>query len=240
MASEGYQLPALPYDYNALEPFIGARIMQLHHSGHHQTYVTKLNAALKGTDDIQKPIHELQYDAISLGGPARNNGGGHYNHSLFWTLMAKPGSSNPAPHGQLKLKIEDEFQSVDGFKKQFNDACADVFGSGWVWLGVTQDGKLSIETTMNQDNPLMKGAPLSKNSASKSQVVGTGGVPIIPILGQDVWEHAYYLSYENRKVEYFNAWWNVVNWDKVVEYYDQFASKQTPVPAGALFKQSNI
>lgn len=193
-------------------------------------YEQDKGAALKG-----KSILEVVQSATEA--PVRNNGGGHYNHSyvipsclnldlavctdgcicfvcrLFWTWMTSPGSTNTAPHGALKARIEQDFGSLDEMKTQFNAAASTRFGSGWAWLGVKADGSLAITSTPNQDNPLMPGVDQ----------------PLIPILGLDVWEHAYYLKYQNRRPEYISAFWNVANWDKVVEYYDDFASKGKPV-----------
>jgi Fe-Mn family superoxide dismutase len=180
---------------------------------HHKTYVTKLNDALHGkavTDIIQ--VQRIAKDSPPA---VRNNGGGHYNHSLFWKWMAPVGTSNTAPFGSLKENIEKRWGSVDAMKKQFSEAAVTRFGSGWAWLGVKSDGTLDIVSTANQDNPLME---------------GLAEVSMLPILGLDVWEHAYYLRYQNRRPEYIEKWWNVVNWDTVVKGYEEYASQGKPVP----------
>ncbi|MDB3926791.1 superoxide dismutase [Flavobacteriales bacterium] len=188
-----FELPQLPYAYDALEPHIDARTMEIHHSKHHAGYTTKLNAAIEGSDLAHKSIEDI------LGGeltPAvRNNGGGYYNHCLFWTVMSPNGGGEPS--GDLANAINEAFGSFEDFKTSFSNAAATQFGSGWAWLCV-KDGKLSVCSTANQDNPLMKS--------------GCGGTPI---LGLDVWEHAYYLNYQNRRPDYINAFFNVVNWEEV-------------------------
>ncbi|KAK4526540.1 hypothetical protein GAYE_SCF25G4456 [Galdieria yellowstonensis] len=216
-----FALPALPYDYSALEPHIDTMTMNVHHKGHHQTYVNNLNGAIQGEHGGQfkgLSIENIQRNAAkapdAIKAAVRNNGGGHYNHSLFWTLMAPTGSANSAPHGELKQALEAEFGSVDEFKNKFNAAAAGRFGSGWAWLCMDRSGKMFICSTPNQDNPLMEG--ISEHNG-------------IPILGLDVWEHAYYLKYQNRRPEYIAAWWNVVNWDKVVENYSRAKQQNTPV-----------
>ncbi|OWZ08267.1 Manganese superoxide dismutase [Phytophthora megakarya] len=209
-----FELPKIAYEYNALEPFVDTDTMNIHHTKHHQAYVNNINNYIssdKGAALQGKSILEVVQAATEA--PVRNNGGGHYNHSLFWTWMTSPGSTNTAPHGALKTRIDEDFGSLDQMKQEFNAAASSRFGSGWAWLGVKADGKLAITSTPNQDNPLMPGVDQ----------------PLIPILGLDVWEHAYYLKYQNRRPEYISAFWNVANWDKVVEYYDQFASKGKPV-----------
>jgi Fe-Mn family superoxide dismutase len=193
-----YELPKLPYAYDALEPFIDAKTMELHHTKHHNTYVQKLNAALEKHGDLQaKPLSALLSDLNSvpneIRGAVRNHGGGHWNHSLFWTLMKKGGGGEPA--GPLADAIKSAFGSFADFKTKFSADAGALFGSGWVWLTVR--GKdLAIVSSPNQDNPLMTGAGQ-------------------PILGLDVWEHAYYLKYQNRRPEYIEAWWNVINWGQV-------------------------
>lgn len=206
-----YTLPDLPYDAGALEPIIDAQTMQIHHGKHHNAYVTNLNKALEGHDDIAKlSIEKLNEtvntlpDAIKTA--VRNNGGGHYNHSLFWQVLA-PKSSGGTPSGALADAINRDFGSVDAMKEKFADAAAKRFGSGWAWL-VVSNGKLVVTSTPNQDNPLQKGLV---------DVVGT------PILGLDVWEHAYYLHYQNRRPDYIKAFWEVVNWNKVAENYNNAA-----------------
>jgi len=192
-----FTLPPLPYDYKALEPTIDEQTMRLHHDKHHAAYVNNLNAALEPYPDLQKKsIEELLagVDALpeAIRKPVRNNGGGHANHTMFWEIMG-PGKGG-APSGALGDAIKSTFGSVDDFKKQINDAGVKRFGSGWAWL-VDVGGKLVVESTANQDSPLMEGKK--------------------PIFGVDVWEHAYYLKYQNRRPDYLAAWWNVVNWDAV-------------------------
>jgi len=192
-----FELPSLPYAHDALEPHIDARTMEIHHGKHHAGYTAKLNAAVEGTELEGKSIEEiLTSGTLSVG--IRNNGGGFYNHRLFWEVMSPNGGG--APTGDLAAAIDRDFGSLDSFKETFSNAAATQFGSGWAWLCV-KDGKLSVCSTANQDNPLMKS-------------VGCGGTPI---LGLDVWEHAYYLNYQNRRPDYINAFFNVVNWDKVAE-----------------------
>lgn len=213
-----FKLPDLPYDYAALEPYIDAQTMQLHHDAHHDAYVKKLNDALASTHQQNKytDIVDLQQHCTQLPAAVRNNGGGHYNHSLFWQWMTPVGTSNAGPTGDLKTAIESRFGSVPEMQARFNEAAATRFGSGWAWLGVRKDnGELEICSTANQDNPLMRGVT---------------EVEMIPVLGLDVWEHAYYLKYQNRRPEYIQRWWNVVNWDRVVSMYDDYASKGLPVP----------
>jgi len=194
-----YSLPELPYGYDALEPHIDARTMEIHHSKHHNGYVTKVNAALEGTG-IDKSIEDLISDLNAVPeekrGAVRNNGGGHANHSLFWSVMSSDGGGEPT--GDLAEAINAAFGSFDGFKEKFSAAAGTRFGSGWAWL-VVDGGKLSVESTPNQDNPLMEGRT--------------------PILGLDVWEHAYYLHYQNRRPDYVAAFFNVVNWNAVAERF---------------------
>ena len=191
-----YSLPALPYATDALEPHIDAKTMEIHHGKHHSGYVAKVNAAIEGTDLGNKTIEELVSDLDSvpenIRGAVRNNGGGHANHSLFWTVMSPSGGGEPS--GELADAINAEFGSFDGFKEKFSAAAATRFGSGWAWLSV-DGGKLVVESSANQDNPLMDGR--------------------IPILGLDVWEHAYYLNYQNRRPDYIAAFFNVIDWDAV-------------------------
>jgi Fe-Mn family superoxide dismutase len=189
-------LPDLKYDYNALEPYIDGRTMEIHHDKHHGGYTSKLNAALEGTALADKSIEEILADAGSHGAAVRNNGGGYYNHNLFWEVMSPKGKGRP--EGAVLKAINETFGSFDEFKSQFSNAAATRFGSGWAWL-VKTDGGLVITSTPNQDNPLMDIA----------EVKG------LPILGLDVWEHAYYLKYQNRRPEYIEAFWNVVNWTEV-------------------------
>jgi Fe-Mn family superoxide dismutase len=196
-----FTLPDLPYDYNALEVSIDARTMEIHHTKHHNTYITNLNNAIAGTENEDKSLEELIANAGAISPAVRNNGGGHWNHSFFWEVMT--GDSMGAPNGALADDINATFGSFDAMKEQFNTAGATRFGSGWAWLTVSADGKLQISSTPNQDNPLMDVA----------EVKGS------PILGLDVWEHAYYLRYQNLRPAYMQAWWDVVNWDKVSELY---------------------
>lgn len=193
-----FELPKLEYAYDALEPHIDKETMEIHHTKHHNTYVTKLNDAVAGTEfenvsieDLMKRIDEVPADKKTA---VVNNGGGHYNHSLFWTLLA-PGKE---AKGEVVDAIESKFGSLDAFKQEFADAAASRFGSGWAWL-VVNNGELEVTSTPNQENPLMEGKT--------------------PILGLDVWEHAYYLNYQNKRPDYIAAFWNVVNWDKVNELY---------------------
>jgi Fe-Mn family superoxide dismutase len=195
-----YEVPPLPYDYDALEPHIDEATMKVHHDKHHQAYVDKANAALEGTEWDGKSIEEVLQNLDSLPsdkqGPVRNNGGGHYNHSLFWESMSPDGGGEPS--GELADAINDAFGSFDDFKEQFEAAGANQFGSGWAWL-VLDGGALKVTSTPNQDSPLSSGQT--------------------PLVGNDVWEHAYYLKYNNRRPEYLKAWWNVVDWSKVAERY---------------------
>ncbi|MGB6975784.1 MAG: superoxide dismutase [Terracidiphilus sp.] len=196
-----YTLAPLPYDYAALEPFIDAQTMHLHHDKHHQAYINNVNAALadqpalaaKSVDDL---ISDLAAVPEAIRGAVRNNGGGHSNHTMFWNIMGKPGSAGVggAPSGPLADQIAKDFGDFEAFKTAFNGTTAKQFGSGWGWL-VLKDGKLTVTTTANQDSPLSQG--------------------LYPILGNDVWEHAYYITYQNRRPDYLAAWWNVVNWTEV-------------------------
>ncbi|MCR9251528.1 MAG: superoxide dismutase [bacterium] len=194
-----FELPDLPYAFDALEPHIDAKTMEIHHDKHHAAYTSKLNGAVEGTDMAGKSIEELMANHID-NGAVRNNGGGFYNHNLFWEVMSPNGGGNPS--GDLAAAIDDTFGSFDNFKTEFSNAAATRFGSGWAWLCVN-GGKLEVCSTANQDNPLMPG-------------VGCSGTPI---LGLDVWEHAYYLNYQNRRPDYIGAFFNVINWDKVAENY---------------------
>jgi Fe-Mn family superoxide dismutase len=198
-----FELPPLPYDYAALEPTIDEATMKLHHDKHHQAYVTNLNGAVEKHPDLGKKtpeelIGDLNSVPEDVRTTVRNNGGGHVNHTMFWQIMAPKGGGNPT--GNIGEQIQIDFGGFEDFKKAFNDAAAKQFGSGWGWL-VWKGGKLAIMTTPNQDNPLMQG--------------------LYPILGNDVWEHAYYLKYNNRRPEYLAAWWNVVNWAEVNKRFEQ-------------------
>lgn len=201
-----YTLPELPYAYDALEPSIDARTMEIHHTKHHNAYITKVNDALKGTDLADKPIEVVISDLSAVPadkrGAVRNNGGGHANHSLFWTVMGPEKGGKPT--GDLAAAIDAACGSFDKFKEQFADAAATRFGSGWAWLYVS-GGKLKVGSTANQDNPLMGEA-----------VAGIAGTPI---LGLDVWEHAYYLNYQNRRPDYITAFFDVVDWDAVAKRF---------------------
>lgn len=197
-----FELPALPYASNALEPHIDAKTMEIHHGKHHGGYVNKLNGAVSGTDAEGKSLEELMKNVSKYPGAVRNNGGGHYNHSLFWTILSPSGGGNPS--GALAEAIDKKFGSFDKFKEEFSNAAATRFGSGWAWLVVTGNGDLEVCSTPNQDNPVMDVA----------ECKGT------PILGLDVWEHAYYLKYQNLRPEYIKAFWNVVNWDEVSKKYE--------------------
>lgn len=193
-----FNLPNLPYAHDALEPHIDAKTMEIHHGKHHAGYTAKLNAALEGTDLAGKSIEEI-LSSGNLSPALRNNGGGYYNHCLFWSVMSPNGGGHPS--GALADAINEAFGSFEDFKTAFSNAAAKQFGSGWAWLCI-QDGKLCVCSTANQDNPLMK--------------QGCGG---IPILGLDVWEHAYYLNYQNRRPDYIEAFFNVVNWDEVANRF---------------------
>lgn len=202
-----FELPDLPYAYDALEPHIDARTMEIHHSKHHQGYTTKLNAALEGTDWADKPIEETLASLDTLPEEkrtaVRNNGGGFLNHGIFWTTMSPNGGGEPT--GELATAIDRDFGSFDAFKEAFANAAKGQFGSGWAWLEVKDDGTLQVHGHANQDNPVMHGAH--------------------PVLGIDVWEHAYYLNYQNRRPDYVEAWWNVVNWDEADRRYRSYVAQ---------------
>lgn len=202
-----FELPPLPYDYNALEPYIDTQTMQIHHDRHHGTYVTNLNNAVKDTavaswslEDLIRRINEVPENIRTA---VRNNGGGHLNHSMFWQIMGP--NAGGAPSGELGSAINQTFGSFDQFKAAFNDAGAKRFGSGWAWLVLDKSGKLQVISTANQDSPLMDG--------------------LYPVMGNDVWEHAYYLKYQNKRPDYLAAWWNVVNWDVVTSRYQKGLGK---------------
>jgi Fe-Mn family superoxide dismutase len=194
-----YEVPDLPYDYDALEPHIDEATMKLHHDKHHQAYVDKANAALEGTEWADKPVEEVLTNLSSLGDKetaVRNNGGGHANHSFFWEIMSPDGGGDP--DGDLAAAIDEKFGDLDSLKEEVNNAGVGQFGSGWTWL--VHDGSgLAVTSTANQDSPISDGQT--------------------PLLGIDVWEHAYYLKYKNVRPDYLKAWWNVVNWDKVAEHF---------------------
>ena len=201
-----HELPELSYAYEALEPHFDARTMEIHHSKHHNTYITKLNAAIQGSELENKTICELVSNLSSIAtekrGVVRNNGGGHANHSFFWTILSPNGGG--VPSGELAVAIDNELGGFDTFKSAFADAGATRFGSGWAWLIVKKDGTLAVTSTPNQDSPLMTGV---------AEVEGS------PIVGLDVWEHAYYLKYQNLRPRYIEAFWNVVDWNKAEENY---------------------
>jgi len=196
-----HTLPALPYATNALEPHIDAQTMEIHHGKHHQAYVDNLNKALEGTDAANLSLEDLMKNISKYPAAVRNNGGGHYNHSLFWTILG-PGTQS-GPEGKLADAINEAFGGLDALKEKMSTAGATRFGSGWAWL-IVKDGKLEVTSTPNQDNPLMDVA----------EVKGT------PVLGIDVWEHAYYLKYQNKRPDYLKAIWNVVNWAEVAKRYN--------------------
>ncbi|MER3570441.1 MAG: superoxide dismutase [Patescibacteria group bacterium] len=197
-----YSLPNLPYSYDALEPYIDKMTMEIHHTKHHQTYINNLNSALEKypefhnleLEQILKNLNQLPEEIRSA---VRNNGGGHYNHSLFWEIMKPNGGGEP--QGELRKAIEENFGSFENFKNLFSETAIKHFGSGWAWLVLTSEKKLKVYSLLNQDNPLMNGD--------------------LPIMGLDVWEHAYYLKYQNRRAEYVQNWWNIVNWEKIEENY---------------------
>ena len=198
-----FQLPKLPYAYDALEPYIDARTMEIHHSKHHNGYTTNLNNAIGGTDLEGKSILEILHNLDLANGAVRNNGGGFYNHDLFWTVMSPNGGGEAT--GEVAAAINEAFGSFESFKEAFSKAAATRFGSGWAWLCVHKGGKVEVCSTANQDNPLMPD-------------MGCSGTPV---LGLDVWEHAYYLNYQNRRPDYINAFFNVINWEEVNRRYTE-------------------
>ena len=207
-ANTGFTQEPLPYDYTALEPVIDAQTMELHYSKHAATYAKNLKEAAEAENiDTSKPLEEVLAKVSNYTAKVRNNGGGHYNHELFWKCMTKNGTGKPS--GKLLGAIEKEFGSFDAFKTKFTDAGKNRFGSGWAWLLLNKDNKLEISSTPNQDNPLM----------DVSEIKG------YPLLGLDVWEHAYYLKYQNKRPDYIQAWWKVVNWDFVQKRFDSAKSK---------------
>lgn len=201
-ASAQFTQKALPYAYNALEPFVDAQTMEIHYSKHHAAYVKNLNTALAGTADEKLSLNEIFAKISTMPAAVRNNGGGHYNHELFWSVLTP--EKNTKMSADLEKAVNETFGSLDGLKEKLNTAGASRFGSGWAWLVVTKEGKLVVSSTPNQDNPLMDIA----------EVKGT------PIFGIDVWEHAYYLKYQNKRPDYVSAFWNVINWRQVEKYYD--------------------
>ncbi len=196
-----FELPKLTFEYNALEPFIDAKTMEIHHTKHHNAYTTNLNNAIAGTDLEGKSIEDILKNLDMTNAAVRNNGGGFYNHNLFWTILSSNGGGEPK--GEVKDAIDKAFGSFDAFKTQFAKAAATQFGSGWAWLCVLKDGEVKVCSTPNQDNPLMPGVTCE----------GT------PILGLDVWEHAYYLNYQNRRPDYIEAFFALINWDEVLRRY---------------------
>jgi Fe-Mn family superoxide dismutase len=199
-----HQLPDLPYSFDALEPHIDAKTMEIHHGKHHAGYVSKLNAAIEGNSeladmDIEEILKLLNKVPENIRTAVQNNGGGHYNHSIFWTIMGPNGGGQPS--GDLASALSDTFGSFDKFKEEFANAASTRFGSGWAWLIMDNNGNLSVMSTPNQDNPISQGFK--------------------PVMGIDVWEHAYYLKYQNKRPDYIQAWWNVVNWDAVAERYEK-------------------
>lgn len=198
-----FELPPLKYSFDALEPHIDAKTMEVHHDKHHAGYTSKLNDAIEGTENEGKNIENILKNLDKSNKAVRNNGGGYYNHNLFWEILSPDGGGRP--DGELASAIDNAFGSFEAFKEEFSKAAATQFGSGWAWLCVHEGGKVELCSTPNQDNPLMPG-------------VGCGG---IPILGLDVWEHAYYLKYQNKRPEYIEAFWNVVNWQEVAARYAQ-------------------
>ncbi|MCB0584719.1 MAG: superoxide dismutase [Phaeodactylibacter sp.] len=199
-----FKLPDLPYAYDALEPHIDARTMEIHHTKHHAGYTSKLNAAIEGTELEKMKVEDILANVSKYSTAVRNNGGGYWNHKLFWEIMSPDGGGQPSERMNIHKAIMRDFGSFDKFKEQFSNAAATRFGSGWAWLCVDKNDKLFITDTPNQDNPLM-------DLADKK---GT------PILGLDVWEHAYYLNYQNRRPDYISAFWNVINWDQVTQNYN--------------------
>ena len=210
-----FELPTLNYEFDALEPNIDARTMEIHYTKHHAGYVAKLNAAVKGTDCEESTLDSLLMNLPDLPEniqtAVRNNGGGHWNHSLFWSIMGPSDESGPS--SELAAKIDATFGSLDAMKEQFSAAAGTRFGSGWAWLTVSENGELSISSTANQDNPLMPD-------------IGMRGCT--PLLAIDVWEHAYYLNYQNRRPDYVNAWWNTINWSRVNELWSMVTTGSCP------------
>jgi Fe-Mn family superoxide dismutase len=209
-----YELPPLPYDYTALEPYIDEKTMHLHHDGHHAAYVKNLNAALEKHSNLQSKspeelLRDLNVIPEDIRTTVRNNGGGHVNHTMYWKIMKPKGGGDPS--GPIADVIKKTFGNFKDFQTKFNDAGTKVFGSGWVWLAGKSSGEVQIVTTPNQDNPISQG--------------------LFPIFGNDVWEHAYYLKYNNRRPEYLQAWWNVVNWDEINKRFEIFKAHHEPAMA---------
>jgi Fe-Mn family superoxide dismutase len=220
-----FALPPLPYAFDALEPHIDARTMEIHHDKHHQAYVTNLNKAVAGHAELQaKNVEELLRGLATLPEAIRtavqNNGGGHYNHSLFWQMMKKGGGGEPT--GELAGALDKRFKSFSGFKDEFTKAATTRFGSGWAWLVLGPDKQMSIESSANQDSPLMAAGPAAEAFAQRYGTAASTGKT--PLLGLDVWEHAYYLKYQNRRPEYIAAWFNVVNWDFVSDRFQKLVA----------------
>lgn len=203
-----YTLPELPYAYDALEPHFDTQTMNIHHQRHHQAYITKLNQAIEGTDAEKDSLENIIKNISKYSPAVRNNGGGHYNHSLFWEILSP--SAKTVPAGKLSDEINSVFGSLEDFKEQFKQAGVTQFGSGWAWLFVKHNGTIGITSTPNQDNPLMDINPTNQG---------------FPILGVDVWEHAYYLKYQNKRPDYIDAFWSVLNWDAVEKKYEETISK---------------
>lgn len=199
----GFELPQLPYAYDALTPHIDAKTMEIHHQKHHQGYTDKLNSAIEGTEMEGKTIENILINLDMDHKAVRNNGGGYYNHNLFWAIMSPNGGGKPS--GELEKAINSAYGNFESFKEKFSEAAKTQFGSGWAWLCVHEGGKVEVCSTPNQDNPLMP-------------KIGCGGTPI---LGLDVWEHAYYLNYQNKRPDYVSAFWNVINWEEVSKRYQQ-------------------
>ena len=200
-----FTLPKLPYEYDALEPFIDSKTMQIHYEKHHQTYIDKLNAAVKGTEfedmDINDILKNIDDVPSNIKAAVINHGGGHSNHSLFWQILIPAAETKEKPEGILLEAIDSQFESFDKFKEQFTSAALNKFGSGWAWIVIKKDKELEIISTSNQDSPLMDNK--------------------FPLLGLDIWEHAYYLKYQNKRADYISAWWNIINWKKVQELFEE-------------------
>jgi Fe-Mn family superoxide dismutase len=226
-ATGPFKLPPLPYAFDALEPHIDARTMEIHHDKHHATYVANLNKAIAETPDLgQKPVEELLKNLAAvpekIRTAVRNQGGGHYNHTLFWQMMKKDGGGQPS--AELAKAIDQSFGSFSAFKDKFTEAATKTFGSGWAWLVAGREKMLMIETTPNQDTPIALEGTAAQNEAFQKRYGLAPGSGKTPLLGLDVWEHAYYLKYQNRRPEYIAAWFNVINWDFVADQYNKLKS----------------